>query len=111
MIKVVGVRFRAAGKIYFFDPLNFQIKKGEHVIVETARGVEYGTVVGEMKEVEDSRVVQPRPFLHLCREQQTLTLDLRRFRLDVAAAADCQSVSRDVAAIKTQHTGDCVPKG
>ena len=70
MIKVVGVRFRAAGKIYFFDPLNFQIKRGEHVIVETARGVEYGTVVGEMKEVEDNRVVQPlKPVLRIATPQ------------------------------------------
>lgn len=41
MIKVVGVRFRSAGKIYYFDPQKLDIKKGEHVIVETARGVEY----------------------------------------------------------------------
>ena len=53
MIKVVGVRFRTAGKIYYFDPQKFPIKKGDHVIVETARGVEYGTVVGGMKEVAD----------------------------------------------------------
>lgn len=59
MIKVIGVRFRSAGKIYFFDPLQFDIKKGEHVIVETARGIEFGTVVGEPKEVEDEKVVQP----------------------------------------------------
>lgn len=66
MIKVVGVRFRAAGKIYFFDPLNFNIKKGNHVIVETARGVEYGVVVGSMKEVEDNKVVQPlKPVLRI----------------------------------------------
>ena len=66
MIKVVGVRFRAAGKIYFFDPLNFDINKGDHVFVETARGVEYGTVVGNMKEVEDAKVVQPlKPVLRI----------------------------------------------
>ena len=45
MIKVIGVRFRTAGKIYFFDPLNFEIKRGDHVIVETARGIEFGTVM------------------------------------------------------------------
>ena len=44
MIKVIGVRFRTAGKIYFFDPLSFELKKGDHVIVETARGIEYGVV-------------------------------------------------------------------
>ena len=49
MIKVIGVRFRTAGKIYFFDPVDFDIKRGEHVIVETARGIEYGTVVGDPK--------------------------------------------------------------
>ena len=59
MIKVIGVRFRTAGKIYFFDPLEFEIKRGDHVIVETARGVEYGTVVSDPKEVEEDQVVQP----------------------------------------------------
>ena len=66
MIKVIGVRFRTAGKIYYFDPVKFYIKKGAHVIVETARGVEYGTVVGDMKEVPDDKVVQPlKPVLRI----------------------------------------------
>ena len=59
MIKVIGVRFRTAGKIYYFDPGQLQIRKNDHVIVETARGIEYGTVVGEPREVEDDKVVQP----------------------------------------------------
>lgn len=59
MTKVIGVRFRNAGKIYYFDPLSFQIEKGDHVIVETARGVEYGHVVVGVKEVEDDKVIQP----------------------------------------------------
>ena len=59
MTTVIGVRFRTAGKIYFFSPGNFDIKRGDHVIVETARGVEYGTVVGEPKEVEDDKVIKP----------------------------------------------------
>lgn len=59
MIKVIGVRFRTAGKIYFFDPLQFKVKRGDHVIVETARGVEYGTVVCAPKEVEEDKVFQP----------------------------------------------------
>lgn len=70
MIKVIGVRFRTAGKIYYFDPLNFDIKKGNHVIVETARGVEYGTVVGEIREVEDDKVIQPlKPVLRIATER------------------------------------------
>lgn len=59
MKKVIGVRFRTAGKIYFFDPKDYDIKRGDHVIVETARGIEYGTVVSEPKEVEDDKVVAP----------------------------------------------------
>ena len=59
MTKVIGVRFRTAGKIYFFSPGEFEIKQGDHVIVETARGVEYGRVVSAPKEVDDDSVVQP----------------------------------------------------
>lgn len=59
MIKVIGVRFRTAGKVYFFDPGKLDINRGDHVIVETARGIEYGTVVGEAREVEDEKVIQP----------------------------------------------------
>ena len=59
MIKVIGVRFRKAGKVYYFDPLDFDIKQGSNVIVETARGVEYGFVVLAPKEVEEDKVVQP----------------------------------------------------
>lgn len=66
MVKVIGVRFRTAGKIYFFDPGRFQIKKGEHVIVETARGIEYGTVVSAPKEVENDKIIQPlKPVLRI----------------------------------------------
>ena len=59
MKKIIGVRFRTAGKIYFFDPKDYDVKRGDHVIVETARGVEYGTVVGSPREVPDEEVVQP----------------------------------------------------
>lgn len=59
MVNVIGVRFRRAGKIYFFDPAGFSIKQGDNVIVETARGVEYGNVVLGPRDVEDSQVVQP----------------------------------------------------
>ena len=70
MIKVIGVRFRTAGKIYFFDPGKLDIKRGEHVIVETARGIEYGTVVGDPRNVEDDAVVQPlKPVLRIATER------------------------------------------
>lgn len=70
MMKVIGVRFRTAGKIYFFDPLQFEIKKGDHVIVETARGIEFGTVISGVREVEDDKVVQPlKPVIRIATER------------------------------------------
>lgn len=59
MTTVIGVRFRSVGKIYYFAPKDLEIKAGEHVIVETARGVEYGKVVLPPREVEDEKVIQP----------------------------------------------------
>lgn len=59
MTRVIGVRFRNVGKIYYFSPKNLEIKSGDHVIVETARGVEYGSVVLPPRDVEDEKVVQP----------------------------------------------------
>ena len=59
MIKIIGVRFRNVGKIYYFNPKDFDVSSGMHVIVETARGIEYGQVVLSPKEVEEDEVVQP----------------------------------------------------
>ena len=70
MKRIIGVRFRTAGKIYYFDPAGFEIKRNDHVIVETARGVEYGTVVGDIREVDDAKVVQPlKPVLRIATER------------------------------------------
>ncbi|MDE7210209.1 MAG: stage 0 sporulation family protein, partial [Lachnospiraceae bacterium] len=66
MTTIIGVRFRQAGKVYYFDPVGMDIKQGDHVIVETARGVEYGYVVLGCREVEDEKVVQPlKPVMRL----------------------------------------------
>lgn len=59
MTRVIGVRFRNVGKIYYFSPKNLELKTGDHVIVETARGVEYGNVVLAPRDVPDEKVVQP----------------------------------------------------
>ena len=59
MTRVIGVRFRPAGKIYYFAPGKFHIRQGGKVIVETARGIEFGTVVTGPKEVKDEEVMQP----------------------------------------------------
>lgn len=59
MIEVIGVRFRPAGKIYFFDPADLEIETGQYVIVETTRGMEYGLVVLGKRLVEEEKVIQP----------------------------------------------------
>ena len=59
MTRIIGVRFRPAGKIYYFAPGKFHIKKGQQVIVETARGIEFGHVVMGPKEVEEDQITQP----------------------------------------------------
>ena len=79
MVKVIGVRFRQAGKIYYFSPGKLKIRTGDHVIVETARGLEYGYVVIGNKEVDDSKVVQPlKPVLRMATEQDTAQAEENR---------------------------------
>lgn len=59
MVRVVGVRFKSAGKIYYFDPDDFDIKVNDKVIVETARGIEFGEAVVGVREVADEEIVAP----------------------------------------------------
>ena len=59
MTKVIGVRFRRAGKVYFFSPGKLEIHHGDNVIVETARGGEFGNVVTGPREGEEERISQP----------------------------------------------------
>ena len=74
MVLIIGVRFRKSGKVYYFDPLDLDIKKNDHVIVETARGVEYGTVVLAPKEVEKEKIVQPlKPVMRIATPQDDAT--------------------------------------
>ena len=81
MTKVIGVRFRKAGKVYFFSPGKFQIEQGSHVIVETARGVEYGWVVTGPKEVKDEEVVQPlKSVIRLATDQDRRTVEKNKER-------------------------------
>ena len=59
MIKVIGVRFKKAGKIYYFDPAGLDIEKGNFVVVETARGIEFGECVIGLKEINENDVIAP----------------------------------------------------
>ena len=69
MTRVIGIKFRQGGKLYYFDPLEFDVKSGDNVIVETARGVEFGTASGDIKLVEDADVVQPlKPIIRIAND-------------------------------------------
>ena len=76
MIKVVGIRFQRAGKIYYFDPLDYDLDTAMHVIVETARGVEMGTVLIPPKEVDDDKVVQPlKPVIRIATDDDEKVIE------------------------------------
>lgn len=90
MIKVVGVRFRTAGKIYYFDPKDIELEAGNHVIVETARGVEYGTVMVGPKGVTDDEVVQPlKPVIRKATEEDDV-IEAKNREKERQAYAVCQ---------------------
>ena len=77
MIKVVGVRFRQTCKMYYFSPGEFAIRTGDGVIVETARGIEYGTVVMGITEMTDDKVVQPlKPVIRIATKEDQVVREL-----------------------------------
>lgn len=72
MINIVGVRFKNAGKIYYFDPVDFEIEENMDVVVETARGLEYGTIVVGKKEIDEESLVSPlKPIIRIATEEDT----------------------------------------
>lgn len=98
MVKVVGVRFRNAGKIYYFGPGKLDIHAGMHVIVETARGVEMGTVMTEPKGVSEEEVIQPlKPVIRIATEADEKTVAKNGKRegcLPHLSREDCQAQAR-----------------
>ena len=91
MTRVIGVRFRRAGKVYFFAPGKYKIRTGDKVIVETARGVEFGSVVTGPKEVEDDKILQPlKPVIRIA------TADDIRREEKMAAAARHSRIEEEV---------------
>lgn len=75
MVKIIGVKFNHTCKIYYFDPKDMQLKKGDGVIVETARGVEYGKIVVDITHVDESEIVAPlKPILRKATEKDEETV-------------------------------------
>ena len=69
-VEVVDIQFRPGQKIYYFDPCGFDLETGMHAIVETARGVEMGTVLIPPKDVEDDKVIQPlKPVIRIATDE------------------------------------------
>ena len=110
MIEVIGVRFREAGKVYYFSPGEETFPRYSHVIVETARGLEYGTVVLGNKEVEEETVVQPlKPVVRLASEE-----DEERHRSNLLKEREAMAVCQekilarglDMKLIDTEFTFD-----
>ena len=110
MIKVIGVRFRRAGKVYYFDPLALEIKKGDHVIVETARGVEFGDVVMGPKEVEEDMVIQPlKPVLRVATEDDVKREERNREKEKEAFAICLEKIQKhnlEMKLIDAEYTFD-----
>ncbi len=76
MVKIIGVRFKTTGKIYYFDPNGFEVNRGDFVVVETSRGMEYGEVMQGTKEVEESVVTKPlKGVLRIATDEDTKTFN------------------------------------
>ena len=90
MVSIIGVRFRPAGKIYYFDPLDFEVKAGDHVIVETARGVEYGLVVLDKREISENEDMPPlKPIIRMATDE-----DEQRVKANKEKEKDALAVCR-----------------
>lgn len=110
MIKVVGVRFRAAGKIYYFSPGKAKMAVGTHVIVETARGVEYGTVLVAPREVDESAVIQPlKPVIRVATPEDDKTEERNKVKEKEAYRICQEKIARhklDMKLVEAEYTFD-----
>ena len=110
MTTIIGVRFRTAGKAYYFDPLDYEVKMGDHVIVETARGIEYGYVACGRTDVSDDKVVAPlRPVLRVATEEDDLQAARLREKEKEAMAVCAEKVAKhklEMKLIDCEYTFD-----
>lgn len=110
MYNVVGVRFKKAGKIYYFDPGDFPVKKDDFVIVETIRGIEYGKVVTGPKQVEEEDVVLPlKKVLRIADEKDRLVVEENRKAAKEAFHICCEKIAQhqlEMKLIDVEYTFD-----
>ena len=79
MSEVVGIRFKEVGKIYYFDPVGIKLKKGDHAIVETVRGIECGEIAMENREVDDEELIKPlKPIIRIATDEDLAVVERNR---------------------------------
>ena len=109
-MKVIGVRFRRAGKIYYFDPMGLEIEEGMHVIVETARGVEYGCVVLGIRDMDEEKVVQPlKPVIRIATPEDDKVADENKGKEKEAFQICLEKIAKhglDMKLIDAEYTFD-----
>lgn len=110
MVTVIGVRFRRTGKIYYFSPGKNKIKKQDHVIVETARGIEYGTVVLGPKEIPESEIVQPlKAVMRVATKEDDATENKNHEKEKKAFAVCLEKIAKhklNMKLVETEYTFD-----
>ena len=110
MIKIIGVRFRKTGKIYYFSPGELEIEKGQHVIVETIRGIEYGAVVLGMREVPEEEITTPlKGVIRIATEEDDKTEEENRVKEKEAYKICLEKIEKhnlDMKLIDAEYTFD-----
>lgn len=110
MTTIIGVRFRKAGKIYYFAPGDLHIEKGDHVIVETARGVEYGSVIIAPREVDDTEIVSPlKEVIRVATQEDDLKEEENREKEKKAYEICLEKIAKhglDMKLIESEYTFD-----
>lgn len=110
MVTVVGVRFKKAGKIYYFDPDNIDIQKDDSVIVETARGIEFGQAVVGIKEISEEEVVPPLKKVLRVATKEDIAVNKENVRKEKEAFETClkkiECHKLDMKLIDVEYTFD-----
>lgn len=110
MKEIIGVRFRPNGKIYFFDPVDFQVECGQFVIVETARGVEYGKVVLGRRSIEETKIIASlKPIIRIATEDDSRKYEENKKKSARAFEICLEKITKhklDMKLIEAEYTFD-----
>lgn len=110
MKEIIGVRFRPNGKIYFFDPVDFQVECGQFVIVETARGVEYGKVVLGRRNIEETKIIASlKPIIRIATEDDSRKYEENKKKSERAFEICLEKIAKhklDMKLIEAEYTFD-----